>query len=70
MKKIGKELRYQRESNHLSQNELARATGFTQAAISLWEKDERTPSIDACIKLADVYDISLDELVGRDFGKK
>ena len=60
MRKIGEELKYQRESNRLSQTELAKKTGFTQATISLWEKDERTPSIEACIKLADVYEISLD----------
>lgn len=70
MRSIGEELQYQRESNCLSQTELAKKTGFTQAAISLWEKGERAPSIYACIKLADIYEISLDELVGRDFVKK
>ena len=61
--KIFKELRIEKE---LSQRELAEATGISQQAISFWEQDKRTPKMDDCIKLADFYGISLDELVGRE----
>lgn len=61
--KIFKELRIEKE---LSQRELAEATGISQQAISFWEQDKRTPNMDDCIKLADFYGISLDELVGRE----
>ena len=61
--KIFKELRIEKE---LSQRELANATGISQQAISFWEQDKRTPNMDDCIKLADFYGISLDELVGRE----
>ena len=67
---IGYYLKMQREQAKLSQGELAKQTGITQAAISRWEDDLRVPSIESCIKLADFYGISLDELVGRDFLEK
>ena len=53
------------EERELSQKDLAIAIGISQPAISLWEQDERTPNMDDCIKLADFYGITLDELVGR-----
>ena len=70
MKKYGEILKYYRETNNLSQLELAKHTGLSQQAISLWEKDKRVPSITNCEILADFYGISLDELVGRDFKEK
>ena len=69
MKSIGEELKYQRENNGFSQSEIAKETGFSQAAISMWERGELAPSIYACIKLANIYGITLDELVGRDVEK-
>ena len=67
---IGYHLKTQRELAKLTQGELAKETGITQAAISRWEDDLRVPNIESCIKLADFYGISLDELVGRDFLEK
>ena len=61
---IFKELRLEKK---LSQRDLAKETGISQQAISFWEQNKRTPNMDDCIKLADFYNISLDELVGRDF---
>ena len=60
-------LRLQRELNGLSQSELARQTGIKHANISYWENGGKEPGISFCIKLADYYGISLDELVGRDY---
>ena len=60
--KIFKELRLEKG---LSQRDLASKTGISQQAISFWEQDKRTPNMDDCIKLADFYEITLDELVGR-----
>ena len=69
MLSIGESLKYQREQNNLSQSELAKKTGLKQQMISWWEADKGLPNIEFCIKLADFYGISLDELVGRSFGK-
>ena len=67
---IGYYLKTQREVAKLSQEEVAKRTGLTQAAISRWEDGLRIPNIESCIKLADVYEVSLDELVGRVFKEK
>ena len=64
---IGKNFKIIRQLNKKSQMEIAKETGISQKAISFWERNERTPNIIDCIKLADYYGISLDELVGRDF---
>ena len=66
---LGKTLIGHREHKNVSQEELAAATGLTQAAISYWESGKRIPNIQACIKLADFYGISLDELVGHEVKK-
>lgn len=70
MRNYGEGLKYQREANGLSQMELAKRTGLSQQAISLWEQNKRVPSIANCETLADFYGVSLDELVGRDFKEK
>ena len=70
MKNYGETLKYHRESSNISQLELAKYTGLSQQAISLWEKNKRVPSIANCEILANFYGISLDELVGRDFKEK
>ena len=70
MRNYGEGLKYQREANGLSQMELAKRTGLSQQAISLWEQNKRVPSIANCETLADFYGISLDELVGRDVKEK
>ncbi|MDE6472371.1 MAG: helix-turn-helix domain-containing protein [Clostridia bacterium] len=67
MRNIGKELKYQRKVNKLSQREVAEVLGVGANAISRWEMGDHTPSIYELIALADFYDISLDELVGRDY---
>ncbi len=61
----GKIFREFRIEKGLSQRDLAKATGISQQAISFWEQDKRTPNMDDCIKLADFYGVTLDELVGR-----
>ncbi len=63
---IGQAFKYQREINGFSQGYVAKETGLSQQMLSWWESDKGFPSIEVCIKLADFYGITLDELVGRD----
>ena len=65
MMNYGQMFKEYRMEKKLSQRDLAQATGISQQAISFWEQDKRTPNMDDCIKLADFYGITLDELVGR-----
>ena len=64
--KYGEALRIQRELAGLNQVELAHKIGISQQNISRWERDEVLPNIDFCVKLADFYNITVDELIGRD----
>ncbi len=66
MKNYGESLKYQRELKGITQNKLAKITGLNQQMISWWEAGKGLPSIDFCVQLADFYNISLDELIGRD----
>lgn len=63
----GKALKYQRELNGKTLLDIERATGISNQNLSRWEQGKVLPNIDFCVKLADFYGISLDELIGRDF---
>ena len=65
MLNYGEALKNQRELRNLSQTELAKATGLKQQMISHWEANKGLPNIDFCVRLADYYNIGLDELIGR-----
>ena len=58
-------LRGLREKRNLSQRTLAELCGLSKNMISLYERGEKAPSIDALIKLADYFGISTDYLLGR-----
>ena len=62
---IGEALKIQRIAHGLTQSELAKATGLKQQMISWWEAGKGLPNIEFCVRLAEFYEISLDELVGR-----
>lgn len=61
--------------NMLKENRLARGktlleiekeTGISNANLSRWECGKNLPNIDFCVKLADYYGISVDELIGHE----
>ena len=64
-KHIGESIKNNRLVANLTQVQLATQIGVTHAAVSYWENGVNLPNIADCIKMADVFDISLDELVGR-----
>lgn len=52
-----------RKKNNLSQEELAEKIGVSRQAVSKWERAEASPDTDNLIRLAEVYGVSLDELI-------
>ena len=64
---IQEAIKEQRKAHGLTQVELARETGIPQSTLSAWEKGINILNVEDCIKLADFYGITLDELVGRNF---
>lgn len=63
-------LKYLRERKNLSQKEIAKKINKTPQAYNYYEKGTRVPDIETLIKLANIYSITLDYLVGRDFHSK
>ena len=55
-----------REKAGLTTAELARRIGVSQAAASQWDTGKKFPSSETLCKLADLYGVSLDYLVGRE----
>lgn len=66
MKSIKSFLEYQRRQGYgCSQPDISKETGITQSQLSNYEQGKMLPSLLAAISLADMFDISLDYLVGR-----
>ena len=60
-----------RKANGFSQEELAEKIGVSRQAISKWERSESSPDTDNLIALANLYGITIDELLnGTDAPKK
>ncbi|WP_438449339.1 helix-turn-helix domain-containing protein [Gorillibacterium sp. sgz5001074] len=62
---LGHNLQRHRHAMKLSQRKLADRVGIDRAAISHYELNRREPDIRTLIKLANYFDVSLDDLVGR-----
>ncbi len=50
----------------LNQVKLSKEIGIAQSAISAWLLDKKEPSITSLWLLADYFQCSVDELIGRD----
>ena len=48
--------------------QLAQKIGLTQAAVSQWESGKKVPGIETISRLADLYGVTVDYLLGRDMG--
>lgn len=64
LSKFQERLKEIRLDHNLTQTELAKQTGLSQAAIAKWEKGERTPNVECLIILALFFKCSIDCLVG------
>lgn len=62
---IAQKLVEQRKKHGYSQEALAEQLGVSRQAVSKWERAEASPDTDNLIALSRLYQISLDELVGK-----
>lgn len=62
--KIAENIKYYRKLQNLTQGELAAKLCGKKSLISNYENGYSTPDIYTLCRLAEVFDISLDELVG------
>lgn len=65
-KNIATNLRFLRNRNRFTQEEVAERIGVTRQAVAKWENGDSLPDILNCEALADIYDVSLNDLVRYD----
>ena len=70
MKSIGKTISFYRKQLGLTQNELAEKMNVTDKAVSKWERDLSCPDINTISKLAEVLNISVEDLLSAKEQKK
>lgn len=59
-------LKEKRDELKLSQEELATKLNISRQSISKWERGQSYPSIETLLKLSDIFQITLDELLKGD----
>jgi len=64
---LAENIKYLREQAEMTQTDLANELGdIGQKAVSKWEKGEREPELSRIIRMAELFKVSLDELVLRE----
>lgn len=67
---FGQQLKSLRLSHKITQKQLAESIGVSERGIQNYELNERKPTYDTLIAMADYFNVSLDYLVGRNDEKK
>ena len=62
---VGEKIQQRRKEKGWSQEDLAEQVGVSRQSISLWEKDQTTPSLENMKTLCRLFQISMDELLGQ-----
>ena len=63
---FGQRLARLRKERGLTQSELADKLGISAQAVSKWENDQASPDLDIIITLSDIFQITTDELLGKE----
>lgn len=69
-KQLGKNIKKYRLLNGWNQQQLGDKMGVTRQTITNWESDYRYPDLEKAFKLAEIFNISLEELLGHEVAKK
>ncbi|MEK5038829.1 helix-turn-helix domain-containing protein [Sporosarcina sp. FSL K6-3457] len=62
---LGKRLGHERTKRNWSQKFVAEKIGITNTVLSNYERDYRDPDTETLTKLADLYEVKVDYLLGR-----
>ena len=65
MDEFAKRLRETRSARGLTQTRLAGMLGVSPRVYNRWERGAAIPRLDTLVKIAEILEVSLDELVGR-----
>ncbi len=63
---LGNRIKNEREKFNMSQDDLAKKMDISRQAISKWETGSSYPDIEKILKLSEIFQLSLDELVKGD----
>ena len=63
---LGEKIYELRTKKNLSQGDLADKLDVSRQSVSKWENNTAVPDLDKLIKICDVFEISLDEITGRE----
>ena len=63
--KLGEKIAQLRKDKNMTQSELAEKMCITDKAVSKWERNLSSPDIRTIKKLAEVFDVSIEELMGE-----
>lgn len=63
MNNLGKRIKELRLEREMSQGELAVQLNVTKATISLYESNKRIPPLEKLIRLAEIFEITVDNLI-------
>lgn len=61
---VGEKIQYYRKQLGLSQEELGQKLLVSRQTISLWENGQTAPTIDNLIRLKEIFDVSVDDVLG------
>lgn len=67
---MGRKIALLRKGQNMTQEALANALGVTNQAVSKWEQDSCCPDIALLPKIAELFEVTLDELFGREAPKQ
>ena len=62
---ISRNLKSLRKKNQYTQEDIAEKINVSRQLVAKWENGESTPDIESCIKLANLYNVKLDDLVNH-----
>lgn len=63
MKNLGERIYFHRTRCGLSQLDIAEKTGVSRQSVSKWENGNAVPELEKVVKLSEIFEITLDELV-------
>jgi transcriptional regulator with XRE-family HTH domain len=69
LEKIGENIRKLRHKLDLTQQELADRISVSRSVLTRWENGSLTPDVETLVKLCQLFDVSLDGLVGRTYNR-
>ena len=64
---LSKKLKLLRQQHKMSQSEVARRIGVSSSAVSAYEADETSPTLENLVKLANLFHVSTDYLLGVEY---